>query len=215
MTAAASCTESAKAAECVDWTSDMALLVGLDRDALPRSVRGAPPELRRLIRKKQNAESARRCRLKLRLERQREAARNAPRPVAERLQQLAMQVTTLQARLSATEASYSALLARAAALSASSRTIAINPVRVGQPRPRSPPAIAQVAPISDPLEPQQIIKPPTSVAPEQEDTTLVPEGDGCDAPTSPTAVNLLYYGVEQSARERDEFAFAVDELALL
>lgn len=37
-------------------------------DALPTSVRGAPPELRRVIRKRQNSESAKRCRQRKKLE---------------------------------------------------------------------------------------------------------------------------------------------------
>lgn len=44
-----------------------------DWDSLPTSVRGAPPELRRLIRKRQNSESAKRCRQRRKLEKLREA----------------------------------------------------------------------------------------------------------------------------------------------
>lgn len=39
-----------------------------DSDELPTSVRGAPPELRRVIRKRQNSESAKRCRQRKKLE---------------------------------------------------------------------------------------------------------------------------------------------------
>ncbi len=39
-----------------------------DSDDLPTSVRGAPPELRRMIRKRQNSESAKRCRQRKKLE---------------------------------------------------------------------------------------------------------------------------------------------------
>ena len=44
-----------------------------DWDCLPTSVRGAPPELRRLIRKRQNSESAKRCRQRRKLEKAQEA----------------------------------------------------------------------------------------------------------------------------------------------
>lgn len=45
---------------------------GSDWNSLPTSVRGAPPELRRLIRKRQNSESAKRCRQRRKLEKKRE-----------------------------------------------------------------------------------------------------------------------------------------------
>lgn len=83
-----------------------------DHDALPRSVRGAAPELRRLIRKKQNADSARRCRLKVRLDRQREAERNAPPPLADRVEQLTGLLKKIHERLVATELSCAALMER-------------------------------------------------------------------------------------------------------
>lgn len=86
--------------------------MSIERDSLPKSVRGAAPELRALIRKKQNAESARRCRLKLRLQRQLDAERDTQQSLPLRLNQLTMLVTTLHRRIAAIEEVYTSLLAR-------------------------------------------------------------------------------------------------------
>lgn len=53
-------------------TTTTATKMTTDWDCLPTSVRGAPPELRRLIRKRQNSESAKRCRQRRKLEKARE-----------------------------------------------------------------------------------------------------------------------------------------------
>ncbi len=69
----------------------------IDWDCLPTSVRGAPPELRRLIRKRQNSESAKRCRQRRKLEKLREA--NTATSHATQMRQLQAYVAQLAERL--------------------------------------------------------------------------------------------------------------------
>lgn len=73
---------------------------------LPRSVRGAPAELRRAIRRKQNSESARRCRARRRLERlaNPQLAPQAPIPASVRISNLEKLVADLTAQLADAQA---------------------------------------------------------------------------------------------------------------
>ena len=75
---------------------------------LPASVRGAPPELRRLIRKRQNSESAKRCRLRRKLEAQRDATRH--QTTAEQMASLEAMVNSLAQQLYQTQAAVASLL---------------------------------------------------------------------------------------------------------
>lgn len=75
---------------------------------LPASVRGAPPELRRLIRKRQNSESAKRCRLRRKLEAQREAS--TYRTTAQQMAHLEAMVSALAQQLQDTQAAVASLL---------------------------------------------------------------------------------------------------------
>lgn len=151
-----------------------------NRTILPRSVRGAPSELRRLIRKKQNSDSARRCRMRLQQERQRDSDSAAPLP--ERVHQLTALVSEMQTRLAAAEYSCAALLERAlAALQPPfAETYAYPPmpvttanVQVDLPRAASPAIL--------PLDPM------LTLAALPEDSPL---DSGCAQPPSPTAVNM-------------------------
>lgn len=74
-----------------------ATMTKIEWDDLPTSVRGAPPELRRLIRKRQNSESAKRCRQRRKLEKQREA--NNATCHATQMRQLTAYVAQLADRL--------------------------------------------------------------------------------------------------------------------
>lgn len=75
-------------------------------------MRGAPPELRRLIRKRQNSESAKRCRMRRKLELQRES--NTQLSTAAQVAQLESLVASLASRLHDTQTAVATLLARAA-----------------------------------------------------------------------------------------------------
>lgn len=86
--------------------------VPIQRSSLPRSVRGASPHLRALIRKNQNAESARRSRRKRRLQRQLEAKKNDPRTLPLRLQKLDNVLITLEERVEDIEEICNGLLDR-------------------------------------------------------------------------------------------------------
>lgn len=81
-----------------------------NQQPLPTSVRGAAPELRRLIRKRQNSESAKRCRQRKKIE----DARNADQIVAQaaRLQRLESLVGAMYTRLEATRNALATLCAR-------------------------------------------------------------------------------------------------------
>lgn len=68
---------------------------------VPSSVRGAPVELRRIIRKRQNSESAKRCRQRKKLETAR--AQEEMHSQAARLHSLEAAVTRLSAQLEATQ----------------------------------------------------------------------------------------------------------------
>ncbi len=86
----------------------------IDKASLPRSVRGAPAELRRAIRRKQNSESARRCRARRRLERSLNAPIPGPgiaTPVSSRIAHLEAVVKSLSEQLAAAQAQYASLLA--------------------------------------------------------------------------------------------------------
>lgn len=168
----------------------------INRDMLPKSVRGAAPEIRPLIRRKQNAESARRCRQKNRIRRQIEAARNAPLPVPVRLQRLTALISTLQNRLLAVEDLHTALLARASGAAA------------------QPP-------------------PPNSVSTHSESLKTIPYEELCimenfyRQPLSPTDISVPFnaenvstssnptFSSLEPTQAQEDFAFTVDELALL
>eukprot|EP00171_Calliarthron_tuberculosum_P016416 IDg16416t1 len=77
---------------------------------LPTSVRGAAPELRRLIRKRQNSESAKRCRMRRKIELQRETSSKLS--TAAQVAQLEALVTALATRLHDTQTAVATLLAR-------------------------------------------------------------------------------------------------------
>lgn len=79
--------------------------------ALPTSVRGAPPELRRLIRKRQNSESAKRCRLRRKLEAQKDVGSSLTSN--QQLEQLQSLVSDLANRLFQTQDIVAALVAHA------------------------------------------------------------------------------------------------------
>lgn len=203
----------------------------VDGGALPRSVRGAPPELRRLIRKKQNADSARRCRRKLKMERERVTARNAAPPLSERVEYLEQMVMQLESRLRITEARYNALLARVAP-------------------PPAPPSLPHSHPSHSPHPSHLQVPPPIEMIQHSASTSFTPAlsvQDGgvpthielpCDLsmarrkskqPLSPTAINIPNYFTEalmpskrvpvvedrDACEQRTQFASTVDELALL
>lgn len=99
-------------------TSSLSTIPVIDKATLPRSVRGAPAELRRAIRRKQNSESARRCRARRRLERSLNAATTAPTvrvgdttPVVSRIAHLEAVVKSLSEQLIAAQTQYASLLA--------------------------------------------------------------------------------------------------------
>lgn len=77
---------------------------------LPTSVRGAPPSLRRLIRKRQNSESAKRCRQRKKIEDARAASELATQGA--RIRRLESVVSTLCARLEGTQTALASLCAR-------------------------------------------------------------------------------------------------------
>lgn len=84
----------------------------MTRGELPRSVRGAAdPELRRLIRKRQNSESAKRCRLRRKLQAQRDV--DSQFTTAQHMAHLERTVAELARRLQDTQAAVATLLARA------------------------------------------------------------------------------------------------------
>lgn len=161
-----------------------------DLDSLPRSVRGASPELRRLIRKKQNADSARRCRLKLRLEREREAERAASPALSERVDQLTRLVNEMQARLVATELSCAALLERALA----------NQPHSAPPGPMPYLPAAYVAQAQHPVSSADLQPPasmPVSPVAAPSNNIAMPDDahsdNECSSPSSPIAINYQAY----------------------
>ncbi len=77
---------------------------------LPKSVRGAPAELRRLIRKRQNSESAKRCRLRRKLEAAKETGTQLT--TAQRLENLEKIVAQLNEKLSQTDNTIAKLLSQ-------------------------------------------------------------------------------------------------------
>lgn len=80
---------------------------------LPKSVRGAPAELRRLIRKRQNSESAKRCRLRRKLEAAKESGTQLT--TAQRMQQLEKCVYQLTQKLVQTQNAVNVLISQRAA----------------------------------------------------------------------------------------------------
>ncbi len=88
----------------------MATATTLPAIELPKSVRGAPAELRRLIRKRQNSESAKRCRLRRKLEAAKQAGTQLT--TAHRIQHLEKFVAQLSQKLTQTENAVSVLLSR-------------------------------------------------------------------------------------------------------
>lgn len=83
--------------------------LSISMSTLPASVRGASPELRRLIRKRQNSESAKRCRLRRKLEAQREA--NSQLSTAQQMANLEALVLSLSQQLQETQNAVASLLA--------------------------------------------------------------------------------------------------------
>lgn len=86
----------------------------IKREDLPTSVRGAPAELRQLIRKKQNSESARRCRLRRKLEAAKEAGEQLT--TAQKMARLEQYVANLHQRLVQTQQTIAALIAQSGQL---------------------------------------------------------------------------------------------------
>lgn len=205
----------------------------VDSTGLPRSVRGAPLELRRLIRKKQNADSARRCRLKLRLERQREAERSQPAQLPDRIQQLTKIVTDLQARLVAAELSCAALLEHALAAPAAPMFLVPSPVSATKqetvPVPHLQlPTVTPELPVPQTLDfdlglsPSNTAKTPYFT---QEDSLSDNECNQPPSPTNITAPNFFDVPVHpfkqqldllaDDSRQNFQFESAIDQMTLL
>eukprot|EP00171_Calliarthron_tuberculosum_P018212 IDg18212t1 len=89
--------------------SSMGAIDNTRSNELPNSVRGAPPELRRAIRKRQNSESARRCRQRRKIAQQKDDSLSVAHVA--RLRRLETFIVDLAARLHRTHLAITALAA--------------------------------------------------------------------------------------------------------